>query len=141
MMTRILVQANIVADSRIRSATGAILAANAAACAMYGRSEAELQATPRDPLIDLSDPRVVTMAAQRLATGSARGAIRMRRADGSSFEADVATSTYFEPGSAERMVASVIVRDITERQRLTRRLPPAVGRPLDPRTGHAGGEA
>ncbi len=151
-MTRILVQANIVADSRIRIATaaleaekenlrgsemryrmlfthsldgvmrtvpgGAILAANAAACAMYGRSEAELQAIARDELFDMSDPRLVPMEAQRLATGSARGTIRMRRADGGTFEADVATSLYVEPESGERMVASVIVRDITERQQL-----------------------
>ncbi len=153
VMTRLLVQANIVADSRIRSATaaleaekdnlrrsemryrmlfansldgvmrtlpgGTVLAANAAACAMYGRSEAELQASPRAALIDMSDPRVAPMDAQRLATGSARGTIRMRRADHSTFEADVATSTYVEPESGDQWVASVIVRDITERQRLT----------------------
>nr|WP_316639420.1 CHASE domain-containing protein [uncultured Roseateles sp.] len=152
-MTRILVQANRVADSRVRAATGAleaekenlrrsemryrmlfahsldgvmrtlpggaILAANAAACAMFGRSEAELQASARDELIDMSDPRVALMEAQRQATGSAKGVIRMRRADGSTFEADVATSSYVEPESGERMVASVIVRDITERQHLT----------------------
>ena len=152
-MTRILVQANIVADSRIRSATaalqaekenlrrsemryrmlfansldgvmrtlpgGAVLAANAAACAMLGRSEAELQATARDELVDMSDPRAALMDAQRLATGSAQGAIRLRRADGSSFEAEVTTSSYVEPESGGQQVASVILRDITERQQLT----------------------
>jgi PAS domain S-box-containing protein len=152
-MTRLLVQANIVADSRVRRATaaleaekdnlrrsemryrmifansldgvmrtlpgGAILAANAAACVLYGRSEAELLAAPRDELIDMRDPRVGAMDTQRLATGSARGTVRMRRGDGSSFEADVTTSTYVEPESGERLVASVIVRDITERERLT----------------------
>ncbi len=155
-MTHLLVQANIVADHRIRSATaaleaekehlrrsemryrmlfvnsldgvmrtlpgGAILAANPAACAMYGRSEAELQATPRDELIDMTDPRVGSIEAQRLATGSARGTVRLRRADSSTFEADLSTSTYSDPESGERLVSSVIVRDITERQRLIERL-------------------
>ena len=155
-MTRMLVQANIVADNRIRTATaaleaekdnlrrsemryrmlfansldgvmrtlpgGAILAANAAACTLYGRSEAELQAATRDALIDMSDPRAVQMEAQRLATGSSQGAVRLRRADGSTFEAEVTTSTYVEPESDGQRVASVIVRDITERQRLTEQL-------------------
>ena len=57
---------------------GAILAANAAACAMYGRSEAELQTLAHDELIDMNDPRVAPMEAQCLATGSWQGAIRMR---------------------------------------------------------------
>ena len=152
VMTRNLVQANIVADHRIRIATGAlvaekdnllrsemryrmlfdnsqdgvmrtlpggaILAANPAACAMYGRSEAELQVAARDEVIDTSDPRLEIMEAERLAAGSAMGTLRFRRADGSSFEAEVATSTYVEPDSGGQMVASVIVRDITERQRL-----------------------
>ncbi len=152
-MTRLLVQANFVAASRIRNATsaleaekdnlrrsemryrmlfansldgvmrtlpgGAVLAANAAACAMHGRSEAELQSIAREEWVDMTDPRVALMDAQRLATGSAQGAIRLRRADGSTFEAEVTTSTYVEPESGEPMVASVIMRDITERQQLT----------------------
>ncbi len=151
-MTRILVQANLVAEGRIRVATraleaekenlrrsevryrmlfthsldgvmrtrpgGAILAANPAACALYGRSEAELQATARSELFDMGDPRLARLEAQRGATGSAQGALRMRRADGSTFEAEITTSTYADPDADERLVASVIVRDVTERQRL-----------------------
>ncbi len=97
---------------------GAVLAANAAACAMFGRSEAEMRALDRNELLDTGDTRVAAMEAQRLATGSAKGSIRMRRADGSTFEAEVATSTYLEGEPGQGLVASVIVRDVTERQRL-----------------------
>ncbi|MDE2147280.1 MAG: CHASE domain-containing protein, partial [Burkholderiales bacterium] len=100
---------------------GAILAANPAACAMLGRSEAALRMLARDELVDTSDPRVAAMDAQRLATGGAQGPIRMRRADGSLFEAEVATSTYVDADSGE-VVASVIVRDVTERRRAEERL-------------------
>ena len=153
-MTRILVQANLVADKRIRIATnaleaekenlrrsemryrmlfahsldgvmrtvpgGEVLAANPAACAMFGRSEAELKAASRDELIDMSDPRVLPMDEQRRVTGSAQGAIRMRRADGTTFEAEVTTSTYVDPESGDRRVASIIVRDVTDKQRLAK---------------------
>ncbi len=97
---------------------GRVLAANPAACALFGRSEAELQAAPREALLDMSDPRVALLGAERQEKGSAQGAIRMRRADGSTFEAEVATSIYVESEPGQRLVASVIARDVTERRRL-----------------------
>ena len=99
---------------------GQVLAANAAACRLFGRSEAELQALHRDALVDRSDQRLRPLLEERVRTGRAQGLIRMLRADGSAFEAEVASNVYRDGDGRE--TASVIVRDVTERQRLQAQL-------------------
>ncbi len=99
---------------------GQVLAANAAACRLFGRSEAELQALHRDALVDRSDTRLGPLLEERARTGRAQGLIRMLRADGSAFEAEVASNVYRDGDGRE--TASVIVRDVTERQRLQAQL-------------------
>ena len=102
---------------------GGIVAANRAACEMFGRSEAQLTASTRDDVLDPDDPRLSVLMAERHATGRTRGQVRMRRADGTFFEAEISSMSYQDSdGSA---LASVIVRDLTptleaaaERQRL-----------------------
>ena len=101
---------------------GRVLAANPAACALFGCTEAELLAAQRRVLVDESDPRAAELSAMRRATGSAQGQVRLLRADGTPFEAEIATSTYTEPGPEQRVVASVIVRDISERLAMELRL-------------------
>ncbi len=101
---------------------GPVLAANPAACAMFGRTEAELQAARHHDLLDYSDPRVAELSAIRRATGSAQGQLRMLKADGTAFEAEISTSTYTETGPEQREVASVIARDISERHAMELRL-------------------
>ncbi|MES2718681.1 MAG: CHASE domain-containing protein [Pseudomonadota bacterium] len=151
-MTRILVQANLLAERRIVEGTaqlqlekdnlarsevryrmlfansldavmhtlpgGRVLAANPAACALFGCSEATLQAARPGSWIDLSDPRVAALSRARRSTGVAQGQTRLIKADGSSFEAELSTRTYTETGPERREVASLIVRDVTERQQL-----------------------
>jgi PAS domain S-box-containing protein len=99
--------------------TGEVLAANAAACALFGRSEADMLAAGRERLVDSRDPRLAAFGAERERTGHARGMLRLLKADGSTFEAEVASSTYLDDEG--RTVASVIVRDVTEPQRLAER--------------------
>ncbi|WP_422017735.1 ATP-binding protein [Roseateles sp.] len=106
---------------------GGVLAANPAACEMLGRSEALLVAAPRADILDLGDPRVAALIAQRTATGRARGQVRMKRANGSLFEAEVSTMVYKDVDGSP--LASVIIRDLTsrieaaaERQRLETQL-------------------
>jgi PAS domain S-box-containing protein len=101
---------------------GQVLAANPAACALFGGTESELLAARRQLLVDETDPRSAQLSAIRRATGSAQGQMRLLRVDGTPFEAEIATSTYTEPGPEGRMVASVIVRDISERQAMELRL-------------------
>ncbi len=101
---------------------GTVLAANPAACALFRCTEEQLKAAPNHELIDYSDPRAAALRMERQGSGSAQGQVRLRRADGSLFEAEVTTSTYSETGPGGRLVSSVIVRDVTERRDMEVRL-------------------
>ncbi len=99
---------------------GAVVAANAAACAMLGYSEAELRRQGRPGLLDETDPRLQAMLAERSRSGRVRGELRMTRASGETFEVEIASSVY--PDRHGRQVASAVFRDITERRLWARRL-------------------
>ncbi|MBI3349861.1 MAG: CHASE domain-containing protein [Burkholderiales bacterium] len=106
---------------------GGVVAANRAACELFGRSEAQLVVASRTELLDLDDPRLPVLFAERDATGRTRGQIRMRRADGSCFEAEISSMSYQDIDGSP--LASVIVRDLSasldaaaERQRLENQL-------------------
>ena len=99
---------------------GEIMAANPAACALFGYSEVELQQLGRGSVVDVSDERLETLLSARSADGRARGMLRMIKSDGSSFEAELASNTYTEDDGT--LVASVFVRDVTERLALEVRL-------------------
>lgn len=73
---------------------GRVEAANPAALAMFGLSEAELCRRGRDGLLDTRDPRLGPALQQREATGSTQVVLRALRGDGSSFEAEVHSSRY-----------------------------------------------
>ncbi|MFT3957138.1 MAG: CHASE domain-containing protein [Piscinibacter sp.] len=103
-------------DAVLRSRPdGSVLVANPAACALFGASEAQLQALGGDGLFDTSDPRLAALLAQRERSGSASGQLRMKRADGSRFEAELASTTYLDDDGVP--TSSLIVRDVTERER------------------------
>jgi len=91
---------------------GTIVAANPAACRMFGMSEMEICAAGREGIIDHTDPNHQKFLEERKSTGKARGELIYRRKDGSKFIGD-ATSVILEGGAS----AFVIVRDITERKR------------------------
>ncbi len=94
---------------------GSILAANAAACALFGADEGQIRALGRAGLADLDDPRLPPLLAERERTGRARGQVRLRRADGSLFEAELSSSQYVDADG--HVTNSLIVRDVTERER------------------------
>lgn len=94
---------------------GRIVAANPAACTIFGLSEAELCQRHRRDLIDAQDPRATTLMQQRRQAGKAQGEITMRRGDGSTFDAEVSTVTYSD--AAGDTLSSIVVRDITDRRR------------------------
>lgn len=94
---------------------GSVLAANAAACALFGCTEARMRELGRAGLVDAQDPRLALLLAERERTGRAHGQLRMRRSDGSLFEAELSSSLYADADG--RPASSLIVRDVTERER------------------------
>jgi PAS domain S-box-containing protein len=93
---------------------GRILAANEAACRMFGMSEAELVSEGRSRIIDPEDPRLARLLALRERSGHAAGELTMRRGDGSRFEAEVASAVYTD--ASGQALTSLVVRDVTERR-------------------------
>lgn len=111
---RMLFENSLEAALRTRP-DGSILAANPAACALFGASEADICRLGRAGMVDPDDPRLAQLLAERERTGRARGQLRLQRADGSRFEAEISTSQYVD---ADGLVTnSLIVRDVTERER------------------------
>jgi PAS domain S-box-containing protein len=94
---------------------GPILAANPAACALFGMSESEFRARGRSGIVDPDDARRSALLAQRDAAGSASGVVSFVRKDGSRFEGEVTTTRYENEGGEH--FGHVILRDVTERQR------------------------
>ena len=99
---------------------GLLLAANPAACALLGRSEDEVRGQPAGQLFDGDDPRLAPWLDERSRTGRARGELRMRRAGGQTFEAEISSTQY--RGRDGEVLASAVFRDITERRQWAQRL-------------------
>lgn len=95
---------------------GPVLRANAAACRIFGMSEAEICAAGRTGLVDLSDPRLADLLAMRERTGRAEGALTFFRKGGIPFEAEL-WSSVFEGKDGESQTWMVI-RDVSERVRM-----------------------
>ena len=94
--------------------SGLVLDANPAACGMLGRSVAELRAGGRSLVADTSDPRLAAALAERARTGYFAGELRFKRADGTTFPAEVSTAIYEEGTGLRR--TSMVIRDLSERQ-------------------------
>jgi PAS domain S-box-containing protein len=94
---------------------GTILAANPAACALFGYTEGELVALGAAGVVDPGDARMAPLQALRMATGFAAGELSLRRKDGTSFEAHLSSRIFTDPGG--RQCTSMIVRDITDQKR------------------------
>ncbi|GAC1407710.1 MAG: GGDEF domain-containing phosphodiesterase [Burkholderiaceae bacterium] len=93
---------------------GVVTAANSAACAMFQRSEKEICEVGREGVVDMTDPRLPLLLAERDLTGRVNGELFMLRGDGSRFEAEVSSSVYAD--HTGRIYTSMVIRDITERK-------------------------
>ena len=98
---------------------GRILSANPAACTILGHTEEQLKALTRLDLVVPNDPRLCALLAEREKTGRYQGELTMVRADGTTFEAEVA-SVVFEPECGT--ITTMIIRDVSERKRSEARL-------------------
>ena len=94
---------------------GRIFAANPAACAMLGRSEEEVYAAGREGVVDTTDPNMWTALEEQRKMGRFRGKFRLKRADGSAFDAEVDSAIFLDEKGEQR--TSMSFRDISERKR------------------------
>jgi two-component system cell cycle sensor histidine kinase/response regulator CckA len=101
----------------LTAAEGQILAANPAACAMFGMTEEELAAAGRDRLVAPDDARHAPILEQRRRTGRVSGELTYVRKDGSRFPGEMSSVAIGDKGQA-----FVIVRDITQRKAIEERL-------------------
>lgn len=99
----------------LTSPDGRILAANPAACEMFGRPEEELLRATRNDLFDGTDLRLPGAAEERERTGRFRGELRFRRSDGRIFPGE-ATSAVFTDRTGQ-LRTSTVIRDISRRRR------------------------
>jgi len=93
---------------------GTILAANPAACRMFGYTEAEIRRLGRGGLVDTTDPRLPAALEERKRTGIFQGEMNFLHADGHFFPAEL-TSVIF-PSQDGSPKTSIIIRDITARK-------------------------
>lgn len=99
---------------------GRVLAANPAACSIFGMTEEEICAAGRYGLVDESDPKLPDYLDERKRIGKTKGEIIMIRKDGTKFPADITTSVFRDAKGEER--TSMIIRDITERKKIEQEL-------------------
>lgn len=95
---------------------GRILAANPAACQMFGRTEEEIVRIGRSGLVDTSDPRLQAALEERARTGRFHGELTYLRADGTTFEGEVATNVFKSRQGEDR--TSMVIRDVTGRKQM-----------------------
>ena len=93
---------------------GDILAANPAACRIFGRTEEELRSVGRAGVIDPEDPRHAKAIEERRHNGKFVGELTLVRKDGTKFPAELSSSVLRDRHGNER--TSMVIRDITERK-------------------------
>ncbi|GAA4012961.1 bifunctional diguanylate cyclase/phosphodiesterase [Actimicrobium antarcticum] len=101
-------------------ANGMVLAANSAACKIFGMTEEQLCSHTRADLVFSGDTRLAAMLVERATSGNTRGELTMVRGDGSLFEAELTSSLYTDANGIE--VTSLVMRDSTERIRTEREI-------------------
>jgi hypothetical protein len=95
---------------------GRTLAANPAACRMFGRTEQELCRLWGEGLVDAADPRLPALLEERASTGRASGELTFVRKDGSRFIGEVSSSLFRDRHGNLR--TSMVIRDSTEKRKL-----------------------
>lgn len=99
---------------------GEILAVNPAVCKMFRMTEEEICAAGRFGMVDISDPRTITLIKERQLTGKAKGEITYLRKDGSKFPGELSSVEFIDSKGEKK--TSMIIRDITERKQSEEKL-------------------
>ncbi len=93
---------------------GRVLAANPAACRLFGYTADEFAGLDRATLLDLADPAVQALMAARATTGHGTAELTYCRKDGSRFTGELTAAML--PDAAGHPQAVAIIRDITARK-------------------------
>lgn len=93
---------------------GMVVAANQAACTMFGMSEQQIRAGGIAGLVDSTDPRTAELVMEISRSARFRGELVCVRGDGTRFPAEASSSQHVN--SDGDVQVSVILRDITERK-------------------------
>jgi PAS domain S-box-containing protein len=100
--------------------SGRLLYTNQAACTVLGRSEDELRRLGRQGVTDEEDPLWQAALAERDRYGSTRSLLPVRRGDGHNCWLDVSSAIF--AGRDGEPLSVWVIRDVTDRVRLDRRL-------------------
>jgi PAS domain S-box-containing protein len=98
----------------LTSPDGHILDANPAACRIFARTREEILLAGREGLIDISDPRLPGLIAERNRSGKAHGELLARRKDGTLFAMEFSSVIFHDPAGNTR--TCLIFRDISGRK-------------------------
>jgi PAS domain S-box-containing protein len=98
----------------LTSPDGKTLAANPAACSMFGYSEDELINLGRSGIVDPADDRLSVILAERKLNGKAQGELTFIRSNGTRFPAEISSALFKNHEGHEN--TSMIIRDIADRK-------------------------
>ncbi|MFA5236884.1 MAG: PAS domain S-box protein [Methanoregula sp.] len=95
----------------ITTPEGGVLAANPAACRLFGRTEEALRSADDGGMAGAGDPRFIELARTCSENGTARGELRLLGADGMQFDAEILAAKFIDQDGRDAM--NLILRDIT----------------------------
>lgn len=104
----------------LTSPDGRIIAANPSACSMFGMTEKELTEKGRSGVVDVTDPNMVHMLAEREQEGKTRGELTFIRKDGTKFLAEISSALFTD--STGEVKTTMIIRDSTRWNKLIQAL-------------------
>jgi diguanylate cyclase (GGDEF)-like protein/PAS domain S-box-containing protein len=104
----------------LTSPDGNILAANPAACKLFGRNEEEMCKLGREGLVDADSPQLSDFLDERARTGRVRAELILIRGDGSRFPGEVSSEQFTDEHQKVRTILTV--RDLSERYEAERML-------------------
>ena len=110
---------NVLDGVMLSAPDGRVFAANPAACALLGRTEADIVGSGRAGLV-VVDANLEEALEERRLTGAVSSDLRMVRGDGSIILAEVASQMFDGPDG--ETLTLITFRDVTERRRLEREL-------------------
>lgn len=99
---------------------GKILAANPAACRMFGRSEEEICRLGRGGIMNSADSRLAEALGIRKNTGSFSGNLTCVRKNGTIFPVELSTAVFTDEQG--NLKTSMIIRDVSRREKLIQEL-------------------